>query len=196
LKDFDYSSAGKYFITICTKNREDLFGKIENGIMRLSEIGEITKQIWEESFNIRRELFCEEYTIMPNHIHAIVTINHQNIVETHGRASLPENVWHGNAGKTTGRASLQNGHRNGVARRTPKSISSFVAGFKSVVTKQINKYIKSPGVPVWQSRFYDHIIRNESELNRIREYIITNPLNWMEDENNRELINAKKMIRT
>lgn len=123
-----------------------------------------------KSFVIRKELECDEFVIMPNHIHAIVIIknenniksgNYDNIVETHGRASL----------------------RRRKMVRLPKSLSSFVAGFKSSVTKRINEFRNTPKQPVWQSRFYDHIIRNESELNKIREYIINNPLNWERDEN-------------
>jgi REP element-mobilizing transposase RayT len=66
----------------------------------------------------------------------------------------------------------------------PKSISSFVAGFKSAVTKQINQIRNTPGTPVWQRNYYEHIIRNEKELEKIREYIQNNPLKWGLDENN------------
>jgi REP element-mobilizing transposase RayT len=176
LQDYDYSQPGAYFITIVTKNRDCLFGKIINGKLHLNPKGKIVYEEWIKSFVIRKELECDEFVIMPNHIHAIVIINNENniksgnydnIVETHGRASLHH------------RASPH--YRRMV--RLPTSLSSFVAGFKSSVTKRINEFRNTPKWAVWQSRFYDHIIRNESELNKTREYIINNPLNWERDEN-------------
>lgn len=124
--------------------------------------------MWEKSFEIRKELICDRYVIMPNHIHGIIIIddNDDVDVETHGRASLHKS------------------QHNGVAIRIPQSVSSFIAGFKSAATKQINIFRGSPGVPIWQSRFYDHIVRNENDLNRIRKYIINNPINWISDQAN------------
>ncbi|WP_321299414.1 transposase [Marinifilum fragile] len=157
---WDYSNDGLYFITICTRNQEILFGEIESEQMILSPIGKIVEEEWLKSFSIRDELYCEEYVIMPNHIHAILQIknNGNEPVETHGRASL-----------------------QGVAYRPPKSISSFVAGFKSAATTKINQYRQST-MPVWQTRFYDHIIRDFEEYHRIQNYIIDNPRNWQKDK--------------
>jgi len=76
LKGWDYSSNGYYFITVCTKNRDCLFGNIVNGEMILSDIGKIVKTEWIKSFEIRAELFCDEYCIIPNHIHGIIIIDH------------------------------------------------------------------------------------------------------------------------
>ncbi len=179
LSSRDYAANGYYFITICTHNRECGLGKIVNGRMLLSETGEIVLREWNKSFEIRRELYCDCFVIMPNHIHAVVVIDKNdhddNTVETHSRASL----------QNTGRASLrQNDPKSGVALLRPRSVSSFVAGFKSSATKQINEYRHTPGMPVWQPRFHDHIIRNENELNRIRQYILHNPAKWPEDKFN------------
>ncbi|NLW83650.1 MAG: transposase [Phycisphaerae bacterium] len=156
LKNRDYSSNGYYFLTICTKHRECLLGTIAEGKMHLSVIGNIVLQGWNESFVMRRELRCDTFVIMPNHIHGVVVI--ENPVETHGRASLP--------------------------CRAPRSVSSFAAGFKSAVTKRINEYRLTPGVEVWQPRFYDHVVRSEKSLCTIRDYILNNPMNWQEDEMN------------
>ncbi|WP_282014512.1 transposase [Marinifilum flexuosum] len=157
---WDYSSEGLYFITICTQHKETLFGEIESEQMILSPIGKIVEEEWLKSFSIRDELYCEEYVIMPNHIHAILQIKN-NPVETHGRASTPNN--------------------NGVAYRPPKSISSFVAGFKSAASTKINQYRQSK-VPVWQTRFHDRIIHDFEEYHRIQNYIIDNPRNWKKDK--------------
>jgi len=87
LKNYDYSSVGAYFITICTKNRDQLFGYINNCKMLLSPIGKIARLEWEKSFEMRRELLCDEYVIMPNHIHGIIIIN-VDPVETQHCVSL------------------------------------------------------------------------------------------------------------
>ena len=164
---WDYANPGAYFITICTHNRICLFGEIHGGAMYLSPIGQIAEQEWNRSFEIRTELFCDSLIIMPNHIHAVLRIEPTD-VDTHSRA-YPR-----------GRAAIDINH--GVAYRSPKSISSFVAGFKSAATTRINQYRNRPKLPVWQTRFHDHIIRNEQEYIRITTYIEHNPSKWDEDK--------------
>ena len=168
---WNYANDGAYFVTICTAGREWLFGEIANNEMNLSPIGEIVYQEWNVSFDMRAELFCDTFVIMPNHIHAILRIDNNivgthDIVGTNGSASLP---------------SPKPPNNTGVAYRTPKSISSFMAGFKSAATKRINEYRISPKMPVWQTRFHDHIIRNDAEYQRIYNYIETNIQNWEKD---------------
>jgi len=184
---WNYGAPGIYFLTICSAYHECLFGSILNNEVILSEPGMIVLQEWEKSFEMRLELFCDAFVIMPNHIHAVLRIveinnNQQNItdivnmnmnsdipVETHGRASLTIE-------------SMDSPIKYGVAYRPPKSISSFVAGFKSAATTQINEFRKMPGITVWQSRFHDHIIRDEVEYWKIIRYIELNPKNWKEDK--------------
>ncbi|GAB4330551.1 MAG: transposase [Calditrichia bacterium] len=163
LAGWDYASPGAYFITICTAGRVHLFGTVRDGQMILSSLGEIVREEWEKSFAIRQELECDAFVIMPNHIHAIV-----RIVETDGRPSLR-------------RPPQSPPPKTVVAYRAPKSISSFVAGFKSAATKRINEYRGTPGESVWQARFHDHIIRNQQEYERIAAYIAANPMNWDQD---------------
>lgn len=176
---WNYAMDGTYFITVCTAGREWLFGEIYNNEMHLSSLGSIVYEEWNVSFDMRAELFCDTFVIMPNHIHAILRIEN-GIDGTHGMVGA-----HGMVG-THGRASLQQTPRkqsnnNGVAYRSPKSISSFVAGFKSAATKRINEHRNTPKMPVWQSRFHDHIIRNDSEYQRIFNYIENNIKNWEKD---------------
>ena len=176
LKGWDYSNPGRYFITICTYNKDHLFGEIKGGIMELSDFGQIALQEWWKSFEMRSELFCDAFVIMPNHLHGLVRINEiigdglpvgthvdDDDVGTHGLASLHHHQ-------------QQQQQNHGVAYRSPKSVSSFVAGFKSSATKKINESRQLPKNPVWQSRFHDHIIRHEIEF-----HIINNPENWKED---------------
>ncbi len=175
LRNWDYGWNGRYFITICTAGRHPYFGVIENKNMALSEIGLLVRSEWEKSFVLRPGLYCDNYVIMPNHIHAILRIDNDYsnqfdicTAETHRCASLQ--------GASLQGASLQRDKSKfGVARRSPKSISSFVACFKSMVTMNARKINSGFG---WQTRFHDHIIRNDREYQRIANYIENNPANW------------------
>ncbi len=157
---WDYSRNGIYFITICTSGHDLYFGKIINELMILSNIGELVREEWEKSFKIRKELFCDSFVIMPNHIHAILRIDNQATA-----VYLSKN-------KTTI-------DPEDILFRRPKSIPSFVAGFKSAVT---SKAIKMNSCFCWQTRFYDHIIRDDQEYQKIDHYIRNNPLHWNADK--------------
>lgn len=123
--------------------------------MILNSFGSIVREEWLKTAIIRPELELDEFVIMPNHLHGIIIIN--------DKLKSPAKF---NVG-THGRASLQ---------RKPRSLGSIIAGFKSGVTKRINEKRNTPQNPVWQSRFYDRIIRNDKELENIREYIAYNIL--------------------
>lgn len=176
---WDYSNEGLYFITICTAGKECLLGEIAREQIQLSEIGKIVESEWMKSFEIRSELHCHEFVIMPNHIHAIIEIKN-NTVKPH-RIAANEN----NCAEPQGIAA--NGNLNqpeniGIAHRPPKSISSFVAGFKSAATIKINQYRNTPKLPVWQTRFHERIIRDHDEYHRIQNYILDNPKKWDQDK--------------
>jgi REP element-mobilizing transposase RayT len=164
LKGYDYSQAGAYFVTICTHKRDFLFGEVVDGEMRANEFGCVVSKEWFGSADIRAEikLYPDEFVVMPNHIHGIVWIL------DHVGATGPRVGAHG-------RAPLQ---------RPPRSLGAFVAGFKSAVTKRINMMRGTPGAAVWQRGYYEHIIRDDESLNRIREYILQNPLRWHLDLEN------------
>ncbi len=87
-------------------------------------------------------------------------------------------------------------HSSAPLRRTPRSLGSLIAGFKSAVTKRINMLRTSPGFPVWQRNYYEHIVRDEDDNNRIREYIVSNPVRWAEDENNPAMIALQRASTT
>jgi len=199
-KWWNYNADGSYFITICTSGHDYYFGQIMNKQMILSDIGLLVQKEWEKSFNIRKELRCDTFVIMPNHIHAIIRIENDNPVETHGGASPKSNdlsiELHGGASpksndllRMTGAplsvsTTTQSRHsltvkNYGIAYRPPKSISSFVACFKSVVTVNALKINSCFG---WQARFYDNIVQNDQDYQRIAEYIENNPANWEQDK--------------
>jgi len=187
-QSWDYSSEGLYFITINAVQHECLFGTIVDKEMHLSAYGQIVAEEWNKSFEIRTELFCDAFVIMPNHIHAILRIEYP--VEPHARAA-DDHVANNFGVETHSGASLRgdvdgisircarDGY--GVAFREPKSISSFVGGFKSVVTARINTLRQTKGQKVWQYRFHDHVIRDYEACRRIGAYIDSNIANWKDD---------------
>ncbi len=198
LREYDYASPGIYFVTLCTYDKQYLFGDIVDEKMKLNTYGEIACHEWAQSQQIRDEIKLDEFIIMPNHIHGIVQIVGANGGSPfHNGGSLEcangNNITRANNRSTraNGRSPLhshvhspKNANENNNARMKQKSISSLIAGYKSVVTKQINKLRNMPCVPIWQRNYYEHIIRNEISLNKIREYIINNPIKWQYDCNN------------
>ena len=180
LRGYNYARPGAYFVTICTHARAPLFGHVVDGEMVLNEYGEIVREEWMRSAEIRAEieLFPEEFVVMPNHIHGIVWI-----VVTDDPAGYDENT-HPTVG-AHGRAPEKfRAHSHAPLHRPPRSLGSFIAGFKSSVTKRINARRGTPGAPVWQRNYYEHIIRTERALRAIRRYIIENPLRWHLDRYN------------
>jgi len=161
LKDYDYSSKGHYSITMCTKNGECLFGEIIDGQMRVNEFGEIVKNEWLKTPQVRSNVKSGEFIVMPNHMHGIICIVDDGRGTAHRALTLES-----------------------FGRPVPGSIPTVIRSFKSAVTKHINELRHTPRSPIWQRGYYDHIIRDEMDLNRIREYIQNNPLAWDEDENN------------
>ena len=159
LEGYDYAQAGAYFVTICAHARECLFGEIDADAMMLSEFGEIVRDEWLKSCAIRSEIKLDAYIVMPNHFHGIVYIASTDSIRGDDRLVAPVGP-------------------------KPKSLGAFMAGFKSAVTKRINEMRRTPGATVWQRNYYEHIIRNEADYNRIAEYINHNPQRWAQDSLN------------
>ncbi len=207
MPEWDYANNGIYFITLVTQNRECNIGQInEDAEIIYSDFGNIIHDQWIKSFEIRDELFLDEFIIMPNHIHAIVVLDRNSInktdhelhdlndlydlddlpVETHGRASLQsplQSILHSDK-----QSVIQIPKQQFV--RKPRSISSFIAGFKSAINSKIDDYIDENRLMIpkynrnnhfFQSNYHDHIIRNHAEYIRIKEYIINNPIKWNDD---------------
>jgi REP element-mobilizing transposase RayT len=177
MKNYDYSSNGVYFVTIVTKKREHFFGNIVNGKMVLNEIGKIVKKYWDEIPQHFLFIKLDEMVIMPNHIHGILWIDNDDTV---GGRDVACNASTGEMEKTKNKQMVKISPKYG-------SLASVIRSFKSVVTKNSRELDKTKNVFAWQPRFHDRIIRNENELNRIREYIVKNPEMWMRDRNNGDL---------
>lgn len=163
LKKYDYSNAGWYFVTICIQNRECLLGNIV-GVGRdrpismiLNQRGKIIENVFK-SLSDHHPVQLDAFQIMPNHFHFIIHI----------------------INKGASRRNVE-----GASRRAPTETLGFIVGmFKTECTSQINKLQHTPGQKIFQRNYYEHIIRNEYDLNRIRQYIWDNLINWDEDRNN------------
>ena len=175
LREYDYSQQGGYFVTLCTHRRECILGDIADGNVQLNQFGEIVKEEWLRTEQIRPEITMDEFMVMPNHMHGIIMKRndiHNKSVGAHINAPW-DRAYRG-----------VRAHGGAPVRREPKTLGSIIAGFKSVVTHRINLLRKTPPTPIWQRNYYEHVIRDEENLNRIRQYIIDNPVKWDEDEEN------------
>lgn len=177
-REWNYGDEGAYFITICTKQREHYFGEIKNGQMQLSEIGRIAHDEWLKSMDIRPDmnLDMECFVVMPNHFHGIVVIgkNEYNLVRDNGVSTDYEtetNIIELFQKIETITSANHFGPQS-------KNLASIMRGFKSAVTTNARELNISFG---WQTRFHDHVIRDDDEFRRIAFYIEQNPMNWEKD---------------
>lgn len=165
LRGWDYSSAGLYFVTICTCGRECFFGDVVDGEIRLSHIGEIAHQYsLEIPDHSPPNIKLDEFVVMPNHIHGIIAI----VDDDRTRRDVACNV---------------STNTNNTAM-SPKSgtLGAIVRSYKSAVSRwaRLNNHLSF----AWQARYYDRLVRNERALERIRQYIAGNPEKWKTDRNN------------
>lgn len=168
LKGYDYSQEGAYFITICTHDRQCLFGKIADGEMALNDAGIIAYDTWMETPRLRINVELHPFVIMPNHVHGIIVILDNiphEIPEHTGVLQTPTDV---------------------PLRSPSQTIGAIVRGYKASVTRQINasaKYnVSLRQQSVWQRNYHEHIIRNERSYYAICDYIINNPSRWDTDK--------------
>ena len=154
LRDYDYSQAGAYFVTICTHNRTCLFGDIVDGEMRLNEDGRLAQSVWEALPKHYSHVELDAVVVMPNHVHGIIVLTATPV----GAGFKPASTRHG--------------------------LPEIVRAFKTFSGRRINQSRSTPGTPVWQRNYYEHVIRNDAALNRLRQYIAENPARWAEDPEN------------
>ena len=175
LKGWDYSSPGAYFVTICTQYRECLFGEIQNDDMELNRLGQIVRDRWNRIPHHFKHVQLDAFQIMPNHIHGILFIvNVVGAKHSHIESIQVENKFIRNASPL----------RKRPHGTQPGSLSAIMQNYLSMTSRNINQLRNTPGAKLWQRNYYEHIIRNEKELNQIRDYIIGNPLKWESDKDN------------
>ncbi len=170
LQGYDYANRGEYFVTICPRKRMCLLGDIVEGEMRLSEMGRIVDACWREIPSHFENTRVDVFQIMPNHVHGIVELlekpKQQNLVGA--RHAVPVQKF--------------DGEKFGKPR--PGSLSTIIRSFKAAVTKEVHKLNLFLEESIWQSRFYDHIIRNDKDYFFVEQYIKLNPLLWYLDTDN------------
>ena len=155
LPGYDYSQSGYYFVTICIHERQCFFGTVDNDAVCLSEAGTIAQTIWQSLPQRFQGIELDAYMIMPNHMHGILRL--------------------------TGKQSASNGQQDGGPGGISRSLrlGHVVRTFKGATTYTIHKAgVSDFG---WQHKYYESIVRNEASLERIRQYILTNPARWQQD---------------
>ncbi len=162
LKGYDYSTPGAYYITACTRNRRLLFGRVENEEMVANRIGAIVEGCWKKLPDHFGNVVLDAFVLMPNHIHGVIIIE---------------------GGPTDVGVDFKSALAPGVTAKR-RALPEIVRALKVFSTRRINEIRASPGTKVWQRGFYDHVIRNETELGRVRTYIMDNPRKWAEDADN------------
>jgi len=202
LPGYDYSQTGAYFVTICTKDRECLFGDIVNREMSLNDAGRMVDKWHGELENKFTDIKCDKYIIMPNHFHAIIqnvradpvgadlcvcpngnrvgTTMGENVA---GKRVAGENV----AGENVAGENVAG--ENVAGEHIGSPLQGVIQWFKTMTTNEYMRGVKQHGWPpfpgkLWQRNYYEHIIRNENEMARIREYIMNNPAQWATDREN------------
>jgi REP element-mobilizing transposase RayT len=185
LKGYDYAQVGAYFLTIVAQDRACLFGEVADGEIRLNDVGHMVHQEWTNLPNRFLNIDLDAFIVMPNHIHGIIVITDVdpvNPVDPVGAGLVP--AQHDNAAITSG-----------ATTRVAPTVGGIVGAFKSVTTVRYIHGVKHDGwLPfrgrLWQRNYYEHIIRDEESLNRIRGYIVNNPLQWPLDRENPHIVGA------
>ena len=185
LKGYDYSQLGSYFITIVTQNRAILFGKIIDDEMVLNDAGKMIKKWYREIENKFSDIKCDEFICMPNHVHFILmNVGYEFPISAFVGADLCVCPCEG---EHTGSPLRESGEWN-QGEHVGSPLQRIIQWFKTMTTNDYIKNVKKNNwIPFdkkfWQRNYYEHIIRNEKDLNKIREYSICNPANWKTDEN-------------
>jgi REP element-mobilizing transposase RayT len=161
-QEYDYSQRGAYFMTICTHDRECLFGEIINDAVNMNEYGRIIAEEWAALAELRDEIEMGEFVVMPNHFHGIIifTADIDHAVGAIHELPLPHDQ---------------------QTQRRKMALPKVIGRFKMRSAKRVNLCRNTSGTPVWQRNYYEHIIRDQTDYTRIAEYITDNPRRWMND---------------
>jgi putative transposase len=178
LQGYDYAQAGAYYVTMVAEGRERLFGEVVDGEMRLNAAGQMIEKWWLELAHKFPTISLGAYVIMPNHSHGIIIINDV-------RADVGADLRVGPALKDDN-VYMETGAHAGAPR---PDLPTIVQWFKTMTTNEYMRGVKQLEWPafngkLWQRNYYEHIIRNDEDYNRIHLYIESNPLNWSRDKEN------------
>jgi REP element-mobilizing transposase RayT len=171
LSSYNYFQTNRYFITICTHNKECIFGVVGGQTVQLSPLGLLVEQEWLHLTERFPNIDVVPFIVMPNHIHAVVTINHCSQHPLQAIALHP---------KKGQRYEMEKGRASSAPTKTARNASLFniVQTYKSITTVTANKLDHTPGRKIWQRNYYEHIIRNEEDFLQITSYIQGNVSKW------------------
>jgi REP element-mobilizing transposase RayT len=166
---YDYTGAGVYFVTLCVHEGECLLGEVIDGEMHRNDAGQAAWECWQAIPEHFAHVQLDAFVVMPNHLHGLIVI-------TDPPRATHASPLHDPAGAAPEPVrSLPHGPPAG-------SLGAMVGSFKSAASRRINQQRNMPGIPFWQRNYWEHIVRSEEALDRIREYIATNPARWIEDQ--------------
>jgi REP element-mobilizing transposase RayT len=197
LKGYDYAQDGAYYVTICTQNRLCLFGDIVDGTIRLNAAGSAVQVVWNELPLRFARLELDTFVVMPNHIHGIAAFVGAGLALPGEKGAASSTPTRGDVvGGMVGGARMLGDVGKGAASSTPTrgdvvggmvggapTLGDVIRAFKSLSAIHVNRLLMRSG-PLWQRNYYEHVIRDEDELNRIRDYITNNPMQWGLDREN------------
>jgi REP element-mobilizing transposase RayT len=179
LPGYDYTRAGAYIVTVVTYGRENLFGEIDGGVMGLNRFGEIVSQAWLELPRHYPHAALDTFICMPNHVHGIMMLRDDT-----GRGGSVPGVIVTPSGAPSGESHLPEDAQTRPYAATRHGLPEIMRAFKSFSARRINILRHTPGIPVWQRNYYEHIIRDEREMDALRQYILNNPQQWELDQEN------------
>ena len=180
LREHDYSEEGAYFITFCVAGRECLLSDISGADVALTAAGEDVLIVWHALPSRFPNVVLDEIVVMPNHVHAILLVQNRS---DSIRVGTPLAA---SRSADDQMSSVRDPHAPTIGTQQAASLPAIMRAFKSISAIAVNRVIGRAGVPVWQERYYDHVIRDERDLERIRQYIRDNPAIWAEDKENPE----------
>jgi REP element-mobilizing transposase RayT len=199
LPEYDYAQAGAYFVTICVQQAEMLLGEVRDGVMVLNDWGRLVDDFWADVVGHFEDVAVDCHVTMPNHVHAVIVLVDRRErpprwdgatsgAGVQGGETPPlRNGPHPRRGEVSSPLSAADGGdtpgggAEGGKTPPPRDLAHVVAYYKYQTTRQINLLRCTPGVRLWQRSYWEHVIRNEADFARIREYVAANPSLWGED---------------
>jgi len=171
LREYDYSAPGAYFVTLCTQKRQCTFGEVEGGRMDLNAAGQSVREVWEQLPARYPGVETDAFVVMPNHLHGLlmVTVGAIHELPLREKPDTPPNV-----------------------ERRNMLLPKVTGFFKMNSAKLVNRIRQTPGQPVWQRGYYEHVVRRTDRMDRIQAYILHNPLLWELDQENQQRIEPEK----
>jgi putative transposase len=189
LRGYVYSSRGIYFVTICTEKKVCLFGQVVDNEMKVNEAGRIVEKVWNSIPDRFPNVQVDSFVVMPNHVHGVIAImsdGRQGAASGARTNAEAGGVLKGAASSARTSAETTEGAVSGARANASPSLGKILRAFKSISAIEVNKEFGCEGRAVWQRNYFEHIVRDGDDLDRVRRYIVENPWHWAEDEENPE----------